>query len=1170
MGKDGGSAATSNNVYVKDKDLAWLPARLKSQTDKEAVVSIPTYDDEAAIANDGGKNANKWTDKVVKLKEYEGGTLPMANVDKAGVLTLKEDMVDLPFLHEAAILYNLKERHRQGFPYTRTGDIVIAINPYQWLTHLYTDKMQDQYANKMVWKAGDSDPRKELEPHIYETSALSYKGLAVDDCNQSILVSGESGAGKTETVKICMNHMASVQKGPTGEKGGDGLNEVVKRVVESNPLLEAFGNAKTRRNDNSSRFGKYIMLQFDRDANVAPGQRVPHCKIAGSKCEVYLLEKSRIMTHDESERTYHIFYQMIAAKEADKVKIWKGLKGTTNASFKVIGHTDTTSIEGKSDGDHFYETVEGLAKVGVTGDSLMTLWRAIACVLQLGNITFGPPGGDTEKSCVTSKSEFDSLAELIGINPTELEKALVERTMNARGEVFKVPLKPDAAKDSCEAFGKEIYSKIFLWLVREINDATMAEKNYKGARKSDFCTIGLLDIFGFESFPVNGFEQLAINYANEKLQQKFTKDIFKAVQEEYKFEGIALDDILYDDNSDVLDLIEGRTGLLAMLNEECVRPKGSDKEFVYKACNTNKTSPCLVQDRLLGPLDFGIHHYAGKVVYHANGFLQVNQDTIAPDLIEIAKQSSNDIIANHMQNDSMTKDDGNGDAAAVRAGPKRGKSNMASDTLWNKFKNQLTSLMKQLNETQSRYIRCIKPNPIKKPNIMYHMTTVEQLRCAGVVAAVTISRSAFPNRLDHRACVERFKVINKTKGNKKDKSKVDYKDEVTKLLTAALTPLQDETGKPAFVVGKTRAYFKTGALEFLEGKRMEAWEQWALDLQRTSRGWLVRKKTQGRKMQSRGKLAIPIQCAWRCYMARKELNRRRKAKKGAKKKAKKQLKAAIKIQAHVRTFLWRPKFKEMLKAQREKDALKNKIKSLESAVHEAEMKRMKEVQDAREAAEKEMEEYRKKIKEELANDKDKQKKAAQQQSLIEESGKIIEYLRRENQKLRNQNDTMRKDFKALKENNQRLMEANASAGQSFQALNDHAKQLNATNAKLIKNVEAYKAQLEKLKDDLKTRQAYYLAEAEARLAYQKTMAQIVGAIQDKSRDAQLVEDVVILALECEAEAKAERAALESASKKAKAAKEKAAAASSPPSKSAPAAKKTAATADDDSSDSDSD
>lgn len=986
-------------------------------------------------------------------------------------------------------------------------------------------------------------------------------------------------AGKTETVKICMNHMASLQKNPN-EPAGENL--VVQRVVDSNPLLEIFGNAKTRRNDNSSRFGKYIMLQFHRKEKV--GQPLAHCALAGSKCNVYLLEKSRITTHDESERTYHIFYALVGAKDEDKVKIWSGLKGTKNTSFKYVGHTDTTSWDKKSDGDHFYSTKEGLANVGVSGEKFTTLMQAIAAVLQIGQLSFGPVGGDGEKSECTSAKELEGLSEIMGIPPKDLGVAITERTMTTRGEVFKVPLKPDAAKDNADAFAREIYSKVFLWLVREINAATCAEENYEGGSSVDYKTIGLLDIFGFESFPVNGFEQLCINYANEKLQQKFTRDIFSTVQEEYKFEGIALDDITYDDNSDVLDLIEGRTGLLAMLNEECVRPKGSDKEFVYKATNQNKKSSCLIADRLLGPLDFGIHHYAGKVVYFAEGFLARNQDAIADDLKNIAKISSNDIIANHLQNEKMMHNE----VEPVRASPRRGKSNINSDTLWNKFKSQLNSLMKSLNETQSRYIRCIKPNTIKKPLILMHMTSIEQLRCAGVVAAVTISRSAFPNRLDHRTCYERFKVLKQKKGAKARTDKIDHKEEIVKILDSALQSLEED-GKKAYVIGKSRVYFRQGALEFLEGERAKGFDVWVIDIQKVVRGFLDRQRLKDKpkpsaaaaaskpgKTSEQDERAITIQCAWRCYLARREAKAKKKDKKGKKKKQKKQNKAAARLQAIARGWLTKRKVAELLKQKREKDALTNKIKELEEQVKEAEMQRAKEVEAAREVAEAEMAQYKKKVKEEMANDKEKKKKNAQQQSLIEESGKIIEYLRKENMKLRTQNDTMRKDFKSLKENNQRLMEANASAGQSFTALNDHAKQLNATNAKLIKNVESYKGQLEKLKDDLKTRQTYYLAEAEARLAYQKTMAQIVGAVQEKCRDAQLVEDVVIMALECEAEAKSERAALEAAAKKSKAAAEKdkkkssKEKASKSKKSSSSSAGKTAPLSDSDSSDSDSD
>ena len=418
------------------------------------------------------------------------------------------------------------------------------------------------YAQRIVWGASDKDPRIGLEPHLYEVSSLCYKGLAVERQNQSILVSGESGAGKTETVKICMNHIATVQQDPNDKSTGESI--VVKRILDSNPLLEAFGNAKTRRNDNSSRFGKYIMLQFHHIDPKKPTD-LPRSALAGSTCEVYLLEKSRVVFHDETERTYHAFYQLLAAPDSEKTKIWKGLKGTKNESFAYVGTSPRVLIDGKEDSVHFADTTAALELIGVTGEKYLTLWRAISACLQLGNLTFAPKPGNDEETVITSKKEFKDLAELIGCNETVLDKAFTERTIKTRGEEYKVPLKFDVAKESSDAFAKEIYAKVFLWLVRSINDATAAENNYPGGASIKYGLIGLLDIFGFESFPINGFEQLCINYCNEKLQAKFTSDIFRTVQEEYKAEGLNLDDIKYDDNSDVLDLIEGRLGIFVVV-----------------------------------------------------------------------------------------------------------------------------------------------------------------------------------------------------------------------------------------------------------------------------------------------------------------------------------------------------------------------------------------------------------------------------------------------------------------------------------------------------------------------------------------------------------------------------------------------------------------------------
>ena len=375
---------------------------------------------------------------------------------------------------------------------------------------------------------------------------------------------------KTETVKIAMSHIASVQQGPKHGSAGDtqDLDPVVKRVVESNPLLEAFGNASTRRNDNSSRFGKYLQLQFDSTTRTSlVDLSKSTTTLAGSKCDVYLLEKNRVTYHDTAERTYHIFYQLIAAPDSEKSKYWDKLKGTNFDSFKYVGKTDRLTIEGMTDAKHFEHTVQTLALVGVTGDKLTSLMRAVCVVLQCGNLTFGALNGDKDKSTITSTKALNDLAELMGVCDKDLNLAFTERTMKTRTESYKVPLKEEVAKEAADSFAKEVYGKLFLWLVREINAATCAEDNYKDGSMTDFGIIGLLDIFGFESFAVNRFEQLCINYANEKLQQKFTEDVFRAVQEEYEAEGIELALITYDDNTDVLDLIEARTGLLAMLNE---------------------------------------------------------------------------------------------------------------------------------------------------------------------------------------------------------------------------------------------------------------------------------------------------------------------------------------------------------------------------------------------------------------------------------------------------------------------------------------------------------------------------------------------------------------------------------------------------------------------------
>jgi len=1133
----GGSGEAHSFVFIRDPEFAWIPAVKIGGDAKKAIVKVPKYPDEQSMICDGGAGAKGTEEEEVLLKDYHRGVLPMQNVDPSGCLKPFADMVELPFLHEAAILYNLKDRHANGKPYTRTGDIIIAVNPFQWFTEYYTEKVRNRYARVLVWDGTEGDARALVEPHVYETSALSYKGLAFDDKDQSILVSGESGAGKTETVKICMNHIASCQQGPNAKSSE--MSPVVQRVLDSNPLLEAFGNAKTVRNDNSSRFGKYIQLQFDMGSKGDREFRTRDkatCVLAGSKADAYLLEKNRVTSHEPEERTYHIFYQIIAAR--DKTTYWSKLAGATNESFRFVGKAPTDTIEKVKDVDHFDNTVKVLREIGVDGESLMTLMQAVIIVLQLGNITYKSKGGDDDKSEVSSTKEFADLCELMGIDQVTLEICFTERTMKTRNETYKVPLSPAIAKDATEAFAREIYARAFLWLVRAINDATAAELNYKSGTMTEFGIIGLLDIFGFESFVRNRFEQLCINYCNEKLQAKFTEDIFRSVQLEYEAEGIPLDEITYDDNTDVLDLIEGKTGLLAMLNEECVRPKGTDEAFVQKALAANKNSPCFFVN-MTNRQGFGIHHYAGKVMYDGDGFVAANQDTLPTDLAEAALLSQNEILARHMSNDSCINFKTGGDSEpASRAAPKRAKSNLVAPTVWTKYKGQLSSLMANLAKTNSRYIRCIKPNKAKKPVLMEHVSTIEQLRCAGVVAAVTLSRSAFPNRLENS--VVRFKfwqLWDKEKypsqGTTSMPSAEKLKHDCHAILSCALAPLAEndpKTGKPItiFVCGKTRSYFKMGALEFLESHRAAGLEVHAIQMQRIALNFLAKKRIHG-SQKARKTGVIMIQ-KWM---------RRMIAKLHAKKDLVKARAEKEKMEAKRRKEQEEREFHERLEAEiadmeyganKEYKKYESRLEELDGQLKEAKTRfeeRLEEAQERINSAKSEAEELKIKLETELKfAAQEPAKLAAAQKTKLEENAKLIAFLQKENKKLKSANEKAKKEMKKVKETNERLVSANENAGQSFEMLNNNASKLQNNQKSINASIEKFKVENAKLREDLKARQAFYNAEAQIRLQYQKTLAQILDVFQDNCKDPDLVEDVVCVALECESEAKSLLAAAE--------------------------------------------
>ena len=1005
-------------------------------------------------------------------------------------------------------MYNLKSRHVKGKPYTRTGDIVIAVNPYEWIHSLYTPAKREQYARKIVWDSNKSeeDVRKHLEPHVYETSALSYKGLALDGINQSILVSGESGAGKTETVKIAMNHIAMIQAGPN-TKDNTATSPVVQRVIESNPLLEAFGNAKTSRNDNSSRFGKYLQLQFEAASSSETMTRssfhnersLSDCKLAGSACEVYLLEKSRVVHHKESERNFHIFYQLLDSPDSVKGQFWDELRGKTSISYNYVGSSTTTSIEGKSDADHFAYTLKSLAMVGIAGPGLHTLMRAIAAVMQLGNISFT---GCTDKSDVSTTDELYKLADLLGVSSETLQQAFTRRTIKTRGESVQVNLNPEAAKDSCDALAKSIYQSAFLWLVSKINDATKAENHRTSSGYTgQYGVIGLLDIFGFECFATNGFEQLCINYANEKLQHKFTEDIFRQVQAEYKLEGLAWADIRYDDNRDVLDLIESRMGLLAMLNEECVRPGGNDKEFVFKAIQQNSDSSALIISKSFSQFEFGIRHYAGNVNYTTGSFVTKNNDTLAADLKACAGMSTNSIVAEVCnESDSENKNS------------RKSKNSISSPTVWTKYKSGLHTLMNELHKTNSRYVRCIKPNEMKMPRVMQHGTTLDQLRSAGVIAAVTITRSAFPNRLDHESVLERFRYL-----SKHTNSNAPYREQVENLLAHLLdhmsTDIDGQTTK-SYAVGKTRTYFRAGALEFLEAERIKGFDPAAVTLQRVARGFIVRKRQSNKYIQQRN-AAVKIQSLFR--MAHNKclfLTRKDRAATSIV-----QNNAASRINAIARGAVRRKRFQKELVRYREIVAMKIELDELQRKVAESERLKIEAVRAAEDRV-------RAAIREDSSSEIESSVDAAATSKLLNDRNAVIEKMRSDNKRVRANIKILENKFKHLREVSIKLKDENDKETDAFLRMNDEAKTKNAELEKEVEDQKVWSDQMESLAEELKRTQTIFHETSDARLNYQKTMALIIKKLRMDCKDEQLIEDAIFIALDSDSEANAIKASFD--------------------------------------------
>uniref|UniRef100_A0A8C2WQY0 Myosin X, like 1 n=1 Tax=Cyclopterus lumpus TaxID=8103 RepID=A0A8C2WQY0_CYCLU len=605
-----------------------------------------------------------------------------------------EDMSALAELHEAAIMHNLYQRYQKDNIYTNIGSFLAAVNPYKPISGMYDPERVDQYSKHHIG---------ELPPHIFAVANECYRCIWKRHDSQCVLISGESGAGKTESTKLLLQFLSVMSQKSTGTPPSEKSTRVEQAIVQSSPIMEAFGNAKTVYNNNSSRFGKFIQLHFSEGGNIQGG-----CVID------YLLEKNRVVRQNPGERNYHIFYALLAGANKEH----KGLYFLEDPAESFHYLSQSGCLKDKSLNDkELYNSVMALKVLEFSEEEIRDMFKLLSGVLQLGNIEFMTAGG----AQITTKQGH----ELLGLDAFQLSEVLTQRSIILRGEEICSPLTIEQAVDSRDSVAMALYSQCFSWIILKINQKIKGKENFK--------SISILDIFGFENFEVNRFEQFNINYANEKLQEYFNKHIFSLEQLEYNREGVQWDAIDWMDNAECLDLIEKKLGLLALVNEESRFPKGTDVTLLEKLHSRHSTNPYYVKPRLADH-QFGIKHYAGEVLYDVKGILEKNRDTFRDDILNMLKDSRLDFIYDLFEKVGSRNNE-------EKMGTARRKPTVSSQ-----FRDSLHSLMATLSVSNPFFIRCIKPNMKKNPSVFDPEVVLNQLRYSGMLETVKIRRAGFPVR----------------------------------------------------------------------------------------------------------------------------------------------------------------------------------------------------------------------------------------------------------------------------------------------------------------------------------------------------------------------------------------------------------------------------------------
>ncbi|XP_022732058.1 myosin-15-like isoform X5 [Durio zibethinus] len=750
-------------VWVEDKNLAWVAAEITNFKGKQ--VQVQTASGKTVLAL-----PEKLFPRDADEEEEHGGV---------------DDMTKLTYLNEPGVLYNLERRYALNDIYTYTGGILIAVNPFTKLPHLYNVHMMEQYKGA---------PFGELSPHVFAVADVSYRAMMNEGRSQSILVSGESGAGKTETTKLIMQYLTFVG----GHAAGDDRS-VEQQVLESNPLLEAFGNARTVRNDNSSRFGKFVEIQFDANG-----------RISGAAIRTYLLERSRVVQITDPERNYHCFYQLCASgKDAEKYKLGHP------SHCHYLNQSKTYELEGVSSAEEYMKTRRAMDIVGINHEDQEAIFRTLAAILHLGNIEFSP-GREHDSSVI---------------------------------------------KDQKSTFHMQMAADLFR-LVDKINMSVGQDLN-------SHIQIGVLDIYGFECFKHNSFEQFCINFANEKLQQHFNEHVFKMEQDEYRREEINWSYIEFIDNQDVLDLIEKKPiGIISLLDEACMFPKSTHETFATKLFQNFRGHPRLEKAKF-SETDFTVSHYAGKVTYQTDSFLDKNRDYVVVEHCNLLASSKCPFVVGLFPSPPEESS----------------RSSYKFSSVATRFKQQLQALMETLNATEPHYIRCVKPNLLNRPHKFENLSILHQLRCGGVLEAVRISLAGYPTRRTYSEFVDRFGLL--------APEFVDTSYDEKQLTEEILRKLNLEN----FQLGKRKVFLRAGQIGVLDSRRAEVLDTAAKCVQRRFRTFIAH-----RNFISVRVAAIALQAYCRGCLSRKKFAARREAA------------AAVCLQKYVRRWQLRCAYLKLISA----------------------------------------------------------------------------------------------------------------------------------------------------------------------------------------------------------------------------------------------------------------